>query len=228
VVGLYLPRLPAKHQLNFIGVGEKIDDLEEFNATRFVGSLLGIPDIEGLLEKVKEAEIEPDEDMAKRLMKGKFTLDDLYQQLLALKKMGPFKKILQMLGGQNIPEEMQGLAEGNLEKWKVVLQSITQQEKENPDLIRKTRITRIARGSGTSYTEIKGMLKQYEQMKTFMKNVTKPRRMKKGQMGGNQGMPGMPNMPGFGDMANMAQMAQAGQMKNIKGIKGIKGMKKPK
>ncbi len=180
-----------------------------------------------MLEKVKEAEIEPDENMAKRLMKGKFTLDDLYQQLQALKKMGPFKKILQMLGGQNIPEEMQGMAEGNLEKWKVVLNSMTKIEKENPDLIRKTRITRIARGSGTTYTEIKGMLKQYEQMKTFMKNVTKPRRMKKGQKGGAPGMggmPGIPNMPGFGDMAQMAQL-QGIQMKNAKGIKGIKGMK---
>ena len=203
---------------------------KNFNPTRFVGSLLGIPDIEGLLEKVKEAEIEPDENMAKRLMKGKFTLDDLYQQLQALKKMGPFKKILQMLGGQNIPEEMQGMAEGNLEKWKVVLNSMTKIEKENPDLIRKTRITRIARGSGTTYTEIKGMLKQYEQMKTFMKNVTKPRRMKKGQKGGAPGMggmPGIPNMPGFGDMAQMAQL-QGIQMKNAKGIKGIKGMKDAK
>jgi signal recognition particle subunit SRP54 len=202
----------SKAPIHFIGMGEKIEDFEEFNPTRFVGSLMGIPDIEGLLEKIKEAEIEPDEDMAKRLMKGKFTLDDLYQQLLSLKKMGSFRKILGMLGGQNVPEQMKVVAEANLEKWKVVLQSMTQSEKETPDLIRKTRITRIARGSGTSYTEIKNMLKQYDQMKILMKNITKPRRGMKGQ----KGMPGMPGLPGFGGADGMPDMSQLKQMQNLK------------
>jgi signal recognition particle subunit SRP54 len=214
----------SKASIKFIGVGEKIEDLEEFSPTRFVGNLLGVPDIEGLLEKIKEAEIEPDEETAKRLMKGKFTLEDLYQQLKALKKMGPFRKILGMLGGQNIPDEMKGLAESNLEKWKVVLSSMTQIEKEQPDLIRKTRITRIAQGSGATYTDIKNMLKQYDQMKSFMKNMTKPRRGKKGQQGGMPGMPGMggmPGMPNLGDMGNV-DMSQLKQMQNMKKIKGMK------
>lgn len=223
----------SKAPIKYIGVGEKIDDLEEFNPSKFVGTLLGIPDIEGLLEKVKEAEIEPDEEMAKRLMKGKFTLEDLYQQLLALKKMGPFKKILMMLGGQNIPDEFKDMAEANLEKWKVVLSSMTQTEKDDPELIRKTRITRIANGSGTSYSTIKQMLKQYDQMKMFMKNITKPRRNKKGQPPGmppgGPGMPGIPGMPNLGNMEemakNMGNLKQMKQMKNIKGMK-MKGMKK--
>ena len=87
----------SKAPIKFIGVGERIDDLEEFHPTKFVGSLLGIPDIEGLLEKVKELDIEPDDKLVKRIQKGKFTLDDLYQQLEALKKMGTFQNILEML-----------------------------------------------------------------------------------------------------------------------------------
>lgn len=181
--------------IRFIGVGEKIDDFEEFKPSRFIGSLLGIPDIEGLLEKIKEAEIEPDKDMVKRLMKGKFTLDDLYNQLQALKKMGPIKKVLSMLGGQNLPENMKDMAEDNLENWGVVLSSMTQYEKENPNLIKKSRIQRVARGSGRSYTEIKQLLKQYNQMRGMMSKLTKKRRGGKGM----QGMlpPGMPDFSGI-------------------------------
>ena len=97
-------------------------------------------------------------------MKGKFTLDDLYQQLQSLKKMGPFKKLLGMMGGQNIPDEMKDMAESNLENWKVVLSSMTQYEKENPNVIKRTRIDRIAKGSGKSYSDIKGLLKKYDDM----------------------------------------------------------------
>src|SRR5271157_1937395 len=183
--------------IRFIGEGEKIDAIDEFNHTSFIGSLLGIPDIEGLLEKVKEAQIEPDEEVAKRFMKGQFTLDDLYNQMKALRKMGPFKKILAKLGGQNIPDEMQGVAEQQLDKWKVVLDSMTQFEKENPRLIKKSRIARVAHGSGQSYTEIKNLLKQYEQMKKMVKNMVRGSRGKKGRGGGKPGMPGMPGMPGL-------------------------------
>ncbi|MHA1819386.1 MAG: signal recognition particle receptor subunit alpha [Promethearchaeota archaeon] len=189
----------TKAPIKFIGVGEKIDDLEEFNATKFVGTLMGIPDIEGLLEKIKDANIEADKDMAKRLMKGKFTLDDLYKQLIALRKMGPISKIIKMLGGQNLPSEMKEMAEQNLDNWKVVLSSMTQYEKENPHVIKRSRIERIAHGSGKSYSDIKALLKQYEQMKNLISKLTKPRRGKKGQMPGMGGM-GMPGMPDIGSL----------------------------
>lgn len=183
--------------IKFIGVGEKIDTLEDFVPTKFVGNLLGIPDIEGMLDKIKEAEIEPDKDMMKRLMKGKFTLDDLYQQLQSLKKMGPFKKLLGMMGGQNIPEEMKDQAEGNLENWKVVLTSMTQYEKENPNVIKKSRIERIAKGSGKTYSDIKGLLKQYDDMKKMISRLTKPRRGKKGAPGLPPGMPDLSKLGGM-------------------------------
>lgn len=178
----------TKAPIKFLGTGEKVDDLEDFDPTPFVGSLMGIPDIDGLLEKIKEAQIEPDKDMVKRLMKGKFTLEDLYVQLQQLKKMGSFQKLLGMLGGRNIPDEMKDMAEDNLENWKVVLTSMTQEEKENPTIIKRSRIQRVARGSGKDYREIKAMLKQYDQMRGMMKKLTKKRR----------GKPGMAGMGGMG------------------------------
>ncbi|MHA1339663.1 MAG: signal recognition particle receptor subunit alpha [Promethearchaeota archaeon] len=183
--------------IRFIGVGEKIDALEEFDPTTFVGNLLGIPDIKGLLKKIKEAEIEPDKDTVKRIMKGKFTLEDLYNQLKAIKKMGSFERILHMMGGQKIPKEMKNMAEQNLENWRIVLDSMTQEEKENPSIIKRSRIRRIARGSGKDYKEIRAMLRQYEQMKNVMKRfmgLSKKRRGKAPQMPPGLGGAGMPDL----------------------------------
>jgi len=175
--------------IRFIGLGEKIDDLEEFEPTNFVGSLLGVPNLEGLVQKVQEAELIPDEEAVRRLMKGKFTLEDLYFQIKNIKKMGKFKSLLGMMGGGNIPDALKDDAERNIEKWRVVLDSMTSEEKNNPSIIRKSRKTRIARGSGATYTEINRMLDQYNQMKKMMKRMMSM--SKKAKKGG----PGLP--PGF-------------------------------
>ena len=177
----------TNQSIRFIGVGEKLDDFEEFNSSTFVGSLLGIPDIEGLVKKVEEAEIDTDPDMVKRMMKGKFTLDDLYLQLKSIKKVGKMKNILAMIGGGNIPDALTDDAEKNLEKWRVVLDSMTSEEKFDPKIIKKTRKRRIALGSGTDYATINRMLDQYNQMKKFFKKALQMQ--KKGK-----GMPGIPGM----------------------------------
>ena len=177
----------TNQSIRFIGVGEKIDDFEEFNSSTFVGTLLGIPDIEGLVKKVEEAEIDVDPDMVKRMMKGKFTLDDLYLQLKSIKKVGKMKNILSMIGGGNIPDALTDDAEKNLEKWRVVLDSMTSEEKFDPKIIKKTRKRRIALGSGTDYATINRMLDQYNQMKKFFKKALQMQ--KKGK-----GMPGIPGM----------------------------------
>ncbi|MFX1385770.1 MAG: signal recognition particle receptor subunit alpha [Promethearchaeota archaeon] len=175
--------------IRFIGVGEKIDDFEEFEPTKFVGTLLGIPDIESLVQKVQEAEVDIEPEVVKRMVHGKFTLDDLYLQLKSIKKVGKFKQILAMMGGGNIPDALKEDAEANLAKWEVVLNSMTQGEKENPKIIKKTRKRRIAIGSGTDYSVINKMLTQFQQMKKFMKRFLQMQ--KKGK-----GMPGMPGLPG--------------------------------
>ena len=173
--------------IRFIGIGEKIDDLEQFNPTSFVGTLLGVPDIEGLIERVQEAEIMPDSEVMKRMMKGKFTLDDLCTQLKAFKKVGQFKQVLAMMGGGNIPDVLKEDAEKNIEKWEIVLDSITQEEKLKPEIIKRSRKKRIAMGSGQPYSVINKMLDQYRQMKKVMKNITQMRKK-----GGKGGLP-----PGF-------------------------------
>ncbi|MFX1372824.1 MAG: signal recognition particle receptor subunit alpha [Promethearchaeota archaeon] len=175
--------------IRFIGIGEKIDDFEEFEASKFVGTLLGIPDIESLVQKVQEAEVDVEPEMVKRMMHGKFTLDDLYLQLKSIKKVGKFKQILAMMGGGNIPDALKEDAEANLAKWEVVLSSMTQEEKNEPKIIKKTRKRRIAIGSGVEYSVINKMLDQYSQMKRFMKRFLQMQ--KKGK-----GMPGMPGFPG--------------------------------
>jgi signal recognition particle subunit SRP54 len=186
--------------IRFIGVGEKIDAFEEFEATSFVGTLLGIPNLEALIQRVQEAEVVPDPETVKRMMHGKFTLEDLYHQIKNIKKVGKMREILAMMGGGNIPDALKDDAERNIEKWRVVLDSMTQNEKNEPKIIKKTRKRRIAIGSGTEYAVINKMLDQYNQMKKMMKRFLQAR--KKGK-----GMPGMPGM-GKGAAAFMDKLSK--------------------
>ena len=180
--------------IRFIGIGEKIDALEEFDPTDFIGSLLGIANLDALVQKVQEAEVEPDQETVKRMMRGKFTLEDLYVQLKNIKKVGKFKSIIGMLGGGNIPDVLKDDAEKNIEKWEVVLSSMTQEEKENPNIIKKSRKRRIAIGSGTEYAILNRMLDQYNKMKKIMKQFLQMGM--KGGKGAKGGMPSGPGMPG--------------------------------
>ncbi len=157
----------------FIGIGEKIDDLESFHPQRFVGRLLGMGDLESLLEKAREVISEDDaKDMQEKFLKGDFSLLDLYQQMQSLKKMGSFGKIMEMIPGMGqlkMPKEMLEVQEGKLEKWKFAMDSMTKVELEDPDLIGADRVERIAKGSAVSTGEIREMLKQYRQSKKMMK-----------------------------------------------------------
>ena len=175
--------------IKFIGTGEKVEDIEPFIPSRFVGRLLGMGDLETLLEKVKEAEIKVPQKKAKAIMSGKFTLTDMYDQFEAVKGMGPFKKVLQMLPGmsQNVPDDMLNMAEGRLETWRVIIQSMTQTEKENPKIFNYSRVRRVARGSGTSEKEVKELLKQYVMMRKMLKMMKR----KKGKLPFMGGMGGM-------------------------------------
>ena len=159
--------------IKFIGTGEKIEDIEPFVPSRFVGRLLGMGDLETLLEKVREAEIRVPKKKAKAILSGKFTLTDMYEQFEAMQSMGPFKKILSMFPGfsYDIPEEMLNTAEDKLKKWRVIIQSMTPKERENPKILNSSRIRRVARGSGTSEKDVKELLKQYAMMKKMLKSL---------------------------------------------------------
>jgi signal recognition particle subunit SRP54 len=157
--------------IKFIGTGEKTEDIEPFIPSRFVGRLLGMGDLETLLDKVRDAEIKVPEKKAKAILSGKFTLTDMYEQFEAFKGMGPFRKIIKMLPGMSydVPEEMLNTAEGRLEKWRVIIQSMRPEEKDNPKLLNSSRVRRVARGSGTSEREVKDLLKQYVMMRRMLK-----------------------------------------------------------
>jgi len=159
--------------VRFIGTGEKIEDLEEFKPEGFVGRLLGMGDIEALLEKTKEAFTEDQvEDLGRKMLKGDFNLLDLYEQMNSMKKLGPLNKVMDMIPGMgkmNIPKELIKNQEGKIEKWKYLMDSMTQEELEDPEVITNKRIDRISKGSGVSTSELRSMLKQYRQSKKLMK-----------------------------------------------------------
>ncbi len=163
--------------IKFIGVGERIDDLEPFDPKRFVSRLLGMGDIEGLLEKLEELKKQQEfkeEDMEK-FLKGRFNLKDMYAQLEAMQNMGPLKQVLQMIPGlgYSLPDDVVKVGEEKLERYRVIMDSMTEEELENPEIINYSRIKRIARGSGTSTAEVKELLTQYNQMKKMFKSMDK-------------------------------------------------------
>lgn len=165
--------------IKFIGTGEKVEDIESFVPSRFVGRLLGMGDLETLIEKVHEAEVKVPEKKAKAILSGKFTLTDMYEQFEAMKGMGTFRKLLKMLPGMsyNIPEDMLNTAEGRLEKWRVMIQSMTPEEKGDPKIFNASRMKRVAKGSGTSEKEVKELLKQYVMMRRMLKTLRRKKRL---------------------------------------------------
>jgi len=165
--------------IKFIGTGEKTEDIEPFIPSRFVGRLLGMGDLETLLEKVRDAEIKVPEKKAKAILSGKFTLTDMYEQFEAFKSMGPFRKVLKMLPGMSydLPEDKLNMAEANLEKWRLIIQSMRLEEKENPKVFNSSRIRRVARGSGTAEKDVKDLLKQYVMMRKMLKMFKRKKRL---------------------------------------------------
>jgi signal recognition particle subunit SRP54 len=161
----------------FIGTGERIDDLEQFSPTRFVGRMLGMGDIKALLEMAKSLEVQADENQAKRLLGGKMTIEDFYAQMENVGKMG-FKNVIDNLPGLSgmVKEDQLDALQGKMEKWRFIIQSMTKDEKRNPDIINDSRRKRIARGAGITEHDVKELVKQYNNSKTMMKQ-TKGRQM---------------------------------------------------
>ena len=157
--------------IKFIGTGEKIGNVEPFVPSRFVGRLLGMGDLQSLIEKVREAEVEVPEKKVKAFLSGKFTLTDMYEQFKSMKSLGPLRHLLKMVPGltYNVPEDMMEMAEDRLEKWRVIIESMTPEERKEPKMFTPSRIRRVARGSGTNEKEVRELLKQYKLMKKMMK-----------------------------------------------------------
>jgi signal recognition particle subunit SRP54 len=154
----------------FIGTGERIDDLEQFSPTRFVGRLLGMGDIKALLEMARTLEVQADEESMKRVMSGKMTIEDFYSQIESANKMG-LKSVLDNLPGLSgmVKDDQIDAMQVRMERWRFIIQSMTKDEKKDPDLMNESRRKRIARGCGQPESEIKAMIKHYNDSKDFMK-----------------------------------------------------------
>ena len=157
-------------QIKFIGTGEKLDAIEVFDPERFVSRLIGFGDLQSLLEKAKEVDFKP--EAAEKIVSGKFTINEFYEQIKSLEKMGSMKSVLDMIPGlpMKIPKGFDvSKEESKMKKWSYIIQSMTNEEKENPTIIDANRIKRISKGSGANETEVRDMLKYYDQMKKMMK-----------------------------------------------------------
>jgi len=165
-------------QIMYIGTGERIDDLEQFSPTRFVGRLLGMGDIQAVLDLAKRLENEADDVRLKRISSGKMNMEDFYFQLEEVTKVGSLRGFLDNMPGLSgmVKEDQLDQMEGRVEKWRYIIQSMTKQEKADPDLLNSSRIKRIARGSGRSEHEVKELVKNYKNSKNMMK-ASKGRQM---------------------------------------------------
>ncbi|WEK04290.1 MAG: signal recognition particle protein [Candidatus Devosia phytovorans] len=204
--------------IKLIGVGEKMDALEDFHPSRIADRILGMGDIVSLVEKAAEhVSAEDAQKMAKKLKKGSFDLDDLRNQLLQMKKMGGMGGLMGMMPGMGqMKKAMAGanIDEKVFDRQIAIINSMTQKERANPDLLNASRRKRIAAGAGVEVSEINKLSKQHRQMADMMKKVSK------GGMGALGGMFGgkMGNM--LGGMPDMSKMdpAQLEQMARQAGI----------
>jgi len=165
-------------QVMYIGTGERIDDLEVFSSTRFVGRLLGMGDIQAVLDLAKRLENEADDVRMKRISSGKMNMEDFYYQLEEVTKVGSFQGLLDTMPGLSgmVKEDQVEKMEERVDKWRYIIQSMNEGEKKDPDLLNASRIKRIARGSGWPEHEVKELVKNYKNSKNIMK-ASKGRQM---------------------------------------------------
>jgi signal recognition particle subunit SRP54 len=175
--------------IRFLGTGEGIDALELFAPERLVGRLLGMGDIVGLVEKAQgEFDIASTEKMAEKLKKNSFDLQDFLDQIKMVKKLGPLQNVLGMIPGMpKIPDSVDG--EKSLRRVEAMIRSMTPEERSRPSVLNARRRQRIARGSGTSVTELNELLHRFEEMKKMMQRLTRggsPDKMLRNLMGGRR------------------------------------------
>jgi signal recognition particle subunit SRP54 len=175
----------------FAGVGEKPEDLEDFYPDRMAGRIMGMGDVLSLIDKASE-KLDADEAKAsaEKMLQGAFTLEDFLGQLRQMRQLGPIQDLLKMLpgmpGGKNtIKEIADQVDEGKLRQAEALILSMTQEERQNPGIISGSRRLRIARGSGSTTSDVNTLLKDFEGARKMMRTM----------MGGGKGLPGMFSMP---------------------------------
>jgi signal recognition particle subunit SRP54 len=201
--------------IGFLGTGETVQDIERFEPNGFISRLLGMGDLQQLSERVERAmqeTQEADEDWdPEDIMKGSFTLKDMQKQMEAMNRMGPLDQVMDMIPGlggglkDQLPDDAMDVTQERLRKFEVVMDSMTDEELENPRTVGSSRVRRIARGSGTDEETVRELLQQHKMMERTLKQLQgmgdgdMQRMMKKLQNQGGGGMGGMGGMGPFGD-----------------------------
>jgi len=210
--------------IKFVGLGEKMDAIEEFHPERIAGRILGMGDIVSLVEKAQETiQAEQAERMMKRFQKGQFNMNDLKMQLDQMLKMGGMEGMMGMLpGAKKMGAQMTeaGIDDKMLKRQIALINSMTKKERANPQILQASRKKRIAAGSGLDVSELNRLLKQHRQMSDMMKKLGKNKGMLKQMMGGMFGGKG----GDAGDMAALEAAAQAQAAKLPKGLGGMPGL----
>ena len=159
--------------IRFVGVGEKLDDLEPFYPERMAGRILGMGDVVSLVEKAQTAfDANQAEEMRRKIEDQSLTLEDFLSQLQQFKKLGPLENLLGMLPGMDKMKDLSG-GEKQLKRAEAIIQSMTPDERRRPEILNASRRARVARGSGTTVTDVNELLKQFGMMKQMMKRMGK-------------------------------------------------------
>ncbi len=215
--------------IKFVGLGEKLDDLDEFHPERVAGRILGMGDIVSLVEKAQETvEAAQAERMMKRFQKGQFNMNDLRQQLEQMQKMGGMESIMGMMPGMKkmaAQIEKSGFDDSIIKRQVALIQSMTKRERANPQLLQASRKKRIAKGAGLEVRELNQLMKMHRQMSDMMKKMGKMGKggMLKQAMKGMMGKGGMPGGMGDMDPAQMEAAAKALGNKMPGGLPGLGG-----
>ena len=158
--------------IKFIGVGEKLGDLQEFHPDRMASRILGMGDVVSLVEKAQqEFDTEQAEKLQQRMAEGKFTLADMLTQLKQMQKLGPMKSVLKMIPGMGQQLKDMEVDDGEIKRMEAIIQSMTPAEREDPSVIKASRRRRIARGSGTEVADVSGLVKQFGMMASMMQQM---------------------------------------------------------
>jgi signal recognition particle subunit SRP54 len=171
--------------VKFMGTGEKVEEFEVFHPDRLSGRILGMGDVVSLVERAQETfDAKEAEELAEKLQRNEFTLDDFLEQMQQVKKMGPLGSIMEMIPGMGgaAKQAQQAIDNGDLARVEAIIQSMTLEERTEPGILNASRRRRIARGSGTSLPEVNRMVKQFGEMQKVMK-------MMKGRGGRIPGLP---------------------------------------
>lgn len=212
--GILSVRSITQVPVKFVGLGEKIDDLDVFHPDRMADRILGMGDIMSLVEQAQEKmDIEASTKSANRMMSGQFTLTDMLVQFQQLEKMGSLGGMMKLIPGMNqLAGQIDEAKAGNkMKKSTAIIQSMTMEERENPNILRASRKNRIAKGSGTTVADVNRLLNEYEKMKQVMKQM--------GSMTKSGKMPNMGGMGAMGAMKNMRNMNKAMRQSGKRGRK---------